>query len=122
MNNKAFKLGAFAIVASIVAISACKKDAKQVVNCLSETAFSSIHTTVDAGNSKKYTFHVSYDGSGTLGTVNWNFGDGQQATTTGTAEVQHIFTDGTYTVKAEPNISISGGSCKPSLKKTVEVK
>ena len=99
----------------------CKKALEGITDCLAETSLTSINTSVDPDNSKVYTFYVSYGGTHNLGTVKWQFGDGAEATTNGTATVTHTFEEGTFTVSATADISKNDDRCDAKVEKTVVV-
>lgn len=106
---------------SIIFASGCKKVLDSVVNCFAESSLFGINEQVDPSNSKIYIFKATYSGSHKLGEVKWTFGDGSEATTVGTESVSHTFSSGTFTVKAEGNISNGSETCKPAPVKTITV-
>lgn len=98
--------------------SSCRK----TVDCVLEGTFTSISATVDDSNIKQYTFSPNYYGSHEVTKVDWDFGDGQQQTTSGKASITHVYTaSGTKVVKAAINTKIKRTTCIASPEKTIKV-
>ncbi|MFC0778329.1 PKD domain-containing protein [Flavobacterium sp. HJSW_4] len=102
-----------------VSVSCSKNDAEDVLDCIAESAYISIHNSTDTTNPKLMNYSITYDGTGTLSSVKWTFGDG----TTGTgATVTHTYTAaGTYEAVAEITVKKGGSECGSTRKRTVTV-
>ncbi|RYJ39435.1 PKD domain-containing protein [Flavobacterium anhuiense] len=101
-------------------INSCSKhDDEVIIDCLAESLYVKMHNSTDATNPKLMNYSVTYDGTGTLVSVKWTFGDG----TTGTgAVVTHTYAAaGTYEAKAEVTVKKDGQECTSIPKRTVTV-
>lgn len=119
---KKIRLIAVLLFAISVTFSACKKDAEETIECLTERALVSISHSVDAENPKLITFKVTYSGDHTLDhSINWNFGD-SKSPISNTVEKKHTYSEaGTYHAKAEVTIRNGDAWCTYELDETVEV-
>lgn len=107
------------IAAVLIGNSCSKHDDEVIIDCLAESLFVKLHNSTDATNPKLMNYSATYDGTGTLVSVKWTFGDG----TTGTgAVVTHTYAAaGTYEAKAEVTIKKDGQECTSVPKRTVTV-
>ncbi|WP_129021934.1 PKD domain-containing protein [Edaphocola flava] len=105
-------------LAMATTITSCRK----TIDCAIEGAFTSITATEDDNNVKEYTFKPNYYGDHTVNTVEWDFGDGQQATTNGTEMVTHVYSSaGTKKVTARINIKYKSMTCSAKPEKSIDV-
>ncbi|WP_222167256.1 PKD domain-containing protein [Edaphocola aurantiacus] len=105
-------------LAMATTITSCRK----TIDCAIEGAFTSITATEDDNNVKEYTFKPNYYGDHTVNTVEWDFGDGQQATTNGTETVTHVYSSaGTKKVTARINIKYKSMTCSAKPEKSIDV-
>lgn len=102
--------------------SSCSSDAERIVDCLTEQINLKLSHSLDSQNQKKSLYTVRYTGSLSLNnTIQWDFGDGQKATLSGTT-AEHIFTAaGKYTVKAKVTLNKGNSSCTTTLETTVTI-
>ena len=122
MKKSIFTLGLALFATTLIfTTTSCEKELEGIADCLAETSLTSINASVDPTNSKLYTFHVSYGGTHNLGSVKWKFGDGSEATTTGTETVTHTYEEGTYKVTAHANITKNDDKCDAGVEKTIVV-
>jgi hypothetical protein len=103
----------------------CKKAIEDAIDCTLESALLSIHADIDGDNLKLVHFEFKNndtDGKFTLDPeINWDFGDGNTATSTN-HKVDHTYADtGDYTVKANYTLRRGDASCSGPKEKTVTI-
>jgi PKD repeat protein len=80
-----------------------------------------IQYSLDPLNSKRINYVLKYDGSGSLSSIVWTFGDGKTETVNG-LKVTHFYeTVGTYEVKADVTVTKDQEECPVTENKTVQV-
>lgn len=102
--------------------SSCSSDSERIVDCITEQINLKLSHSLDTQNQKKSFYTVRYTGSLLLNnTIQWDFGDGQKATLSGTT-AEHIFTSaGKYTVKAKVTLNKGSSSCTTTLETTITI-
>lgn len=104
--------------------SCSKSDDEAAVDCFGDSILTELKHSADGTNSKIINYSIQYNGSNTLTSVKWSFGDGTPAQTinSATGAVSHTYAAaGTFEVKADVTFSKSGGSCTVSPKKSITV-
>lgn len=106
------------LLSSFIALESCKREEEAVVDCFGNGLETSLSVKIASDNTKKVNTSVTYIGSQTIESIQWNFGDNSNTTTTATS-VEHIYTStGTYDVTA--NVKFTSG-CSVSPKKTITI-
>ena len=100
---------------------ACKKTSEDVIDCIAEGILVSVKYSADASDSKKINFEINYDGTHTIKSVEWIFGDGTTATVNSTTTTHAYSSAGSYALKAKVSIVSGSSSCTPELEKSITV-
>lgn len=91
-----------------------------VTNCWGQSSRIEIQYSLDPLNAKKITYSVKYEGSGSLSSIKWTFGDGKP--TVEGLKVTHTYeTVGKYEVQADVTVRKDGQDCTVTGKKEVQV-
>jgi len=109
------------VIAMIQLHSGCKKATTDAIDCFGESLLISLTHTADATNSKLINFQITYSGSYTVQSVEWQFGDGSTATVNGLTTTHTYTANGNYTVKANVNIKNGGNTCTSSPEKNITI-
>ena len=109
----------------LLCLNSCKKTVEDVIDCIAESYPLSISEEVDATNPKLIYFEfVNNDTDGRFtqdSQVNWDFGDGNSATSTNN-KIDHTYSSaGDYTVKTSYTLRNGSASCSGSKEKSVAV-
>lgn len=109
------------LASACISQTSCKKTLESIVDCAGETAFKSVHSTIDGTNAKLAHLEARYSGSHSFNSVTWDFGDGKTDTKTAKT-IDHLYTAaGTYTVKAKIKIVNGKSNCESTVTKTVVI-
>lgn len=102
--------------------SSCHKDdGEGIVDCFGDSILLIIHHSEDPSNTHIVNFTMHYSGSNTITGIDWNFGDGQTAHSTGTT-ISHTFASpGTFTVKGNTTLNKTSGNCTVNVPKEITV-
>lgn len=111
----------FSVLVALISFS-CGDDLENAIDCVGESALLELKHTADATNAKKIDYEIGYNGSYTVSSVKWTFGDGSVIQTVEGNTVSHVYTTaGTYTAKAEVTIKKGSSSCNQSKTKSVTI-
>ncbi|MDF2190624.1 PKD domain-containing protein [Paraflavitalea sp. CAU 1676] len=118
MNMRLFIISA---LLTCTFLSSCKKTAKDIIDCLAEDLYVTLHATPDGSNPKKIDFHVNYTGDHSVSSIEWIFGDGSTATVNGVSTSHTYGSAGSYTVKAKVKIINGSATCIPEPEKKITI-
>ncbi|MXV53003.1 PKD domain-containing protein [Pedobacter sp. HMF7647] len=77
--------------------------------------------TTASDNPKTIYFIIDYNGSLTVNSVEWNYGDGTKETINGTTASHTYQQAGTYTSQAKVNLKNGKSTCSVEPKKSITV-
>lgn len=103
----------------------CKDAINDAIDCILESAFLKIEADIDGNNPKLVHFEFinnDTEGGFTLNqNINWDFGDGNTATSTNN-KIDHTFSDiDDYTVTAAYTLHRGSASCNSTKEKIVTI-
>ncbi|MBF4517229.1 PKD domain-containing protein [Flavobacterium sp. ANB] len=92
-----------------------------VTDCWGQSSKLEIQYSLDPLNSKRVNYVLKYDGSGSLSSIKWTFGDGKTETVNG-LKVTHTYENvGSYEVKADITVTKDQEKCPVTESKTVQI-
>ncbi len=114
------------VVALTLGYISCKDAVEDTIDCSIESAFLSFKAEVDTGNIRL--IHFTFINGDTIGnrftldnSINWEFGDGIEETSTG-LEISHTFAaQGIYEAKAHYTLRNGDASCTSYKEKTLSI-
>ncbi len=100
----------------------CKKEVENTIDCIFQPAYFTLKHTVDAQDTKKVNFEITYTGEHALdNSVAWNFGDGTTKTVNGTTAEHTYSASGTYSAKANVTVRNGDSYCTIELDESVTI-
>ena len=100
--------------------SCTEEQIDSITNCWGQSSKVEIQYSLDPLNAKKITYSVKYEGSGSLNSIKWTFGDGKP--TVEGLRVTHTYeTAGNYEVQADITVRKDQENCNVIEKKNVQV-
>lgn len=89
-------------------------------NCWGQSSKIEIQYSLDPLNAKRITYSVKYEGTGSLSSIKWTFGDGKP-TVDGLKVIHTYESVGKYEVQGEVTVRKDGENCTVTEKKEVQV-
>lgn len=100
--------------------SCTEEQIDSITNCWGQSSKVEIQYSLDPLNAKKITYSVKYEGTGSLNSIKWTFGDGKAAVEG--LRVTHTYeAAGTYEVQADITVRKDGENCTVIEKKSLQV-
>lgn len=102
----------------LIAMVSCKNLVEDITDCLGESVLTSMKHAASASNAREVTFTIEYAGSHTVGSVDWDFGDGSTQNVKGLT-VTHTYS-ASETVNVTANVHLTG-ACSFEMEKSVTI-
>lgn len=107
------------LLVSLFLFISCGKDtAEDIVDCMGQSLFSSVHHTFSTSDAREITFSVTHSDEPKIKSVDWNFGDGNSQKVN-SESISHTYSAaGTFEVKATIHLS---NSCSFDKSKSITI-